>query len=259
MSTFPATTAPTRRPRSPANVARRSFSGPIRSAGKDMERPLGACAHPSRRRRCRRRLRRGQPRGSDFLSKMNDFLVITGGEGHSGYLVVKNPTDSWVTRAYAVGYWFTNRFWQAARDHVGLSARSAEPGSSSGRHVPEAHGADRESYEDLEMTAMLVLAGERSSGTRVRSCTTRSPSRSGRRCARGSAGCRGTTGFREVRPKALRLFATTRRLRYLDLVLYLLVPQALPVDLRARTAVYAEWVPGILKTPQGFAAFFRSP
>ncbi len=199
----------------------------------------------------------------DFLSKMNDFLVIhPEAKAIQGYLDVKNPTDSWVTRAYAVGYWFTNRFWQAARDHVGLSCALGGTGlvvrTSTFLKLTE---RIESLTEDLEMTAMLVLAGERVFWNESavvydeKPVALRPSMRQRLRWMQGHYWVLGKYG-----PKALRLFATTRRLRYLDLVLYLLVPLKLCLSIFVlAAAVYAEWVPGILKTPQGFAAFFSFP
>lgn len=54
---------------------------------------------------------------------MNDYM-----ESHSkaqaiqGYLDTKNPDDTWISRSYALSYWYTNRFWQLARSNWGLSA-----------------------------------------------------------------------------------------------------------------------------------------
>lgn len=56
----------------------------------------------------------------DFLRLMNDDLCA----GHrviQGYLDTKNPNDSWITAAYAISYWYTNRLWQLSRMHLKMS------------------------------------------------------------------------------------------------------------------------------------------
>lgn len=56
----------------------------------------------------------------DFLRLMNDDLC----EGHQviqGYLDTKNPSDSWITAAYAITYWYCNRLWQLSRTKLKMS------------------------------------------------------------------------------------------------------------------------------------------
>jgi len=79
-----------------------------------------------------------------------------------GYLDVKNPNDTWVTRALALSYWYTNPFWQEARGRLGLSA---SPGST-GMVIRTSHllaegWYPRSLTEDLEIHARLVLRGSR--------------------------------------------------------------------------------------------------
>lgn len=97
-----------------------------------------------------------------FLRAMNNCLVATGAEAVQGYLDVKNPDDSWVTKVYAVAYWYTNRFWQAARDRVGLSATLEGTGSVIRLDCIDRIGWNLESLtEDLEFATLLVLRGRR--------------------------------------------------------------------------------------------------
>lgn len=52
----------------------------------------------------------------DFLAKMNDYFAAhPDAEAVQGYLDTKNSHDSWLTRASALAYRYTNRFWQLAR------------------------------------------------------------------------------------------------------------------------------------------------
>ena len=199
----------------------------------------------------------------DFLSKMNDFLAAhPEAKAVQGYLDVKNPTDSWVSRAYAVGYWFTNRFWQAARDHLGLSCALGGTGLVI-RTATFLKLTERiESLtEDLEMTAMLVLAGERvywnehSVVYDEKPVSLRPSMRQRLRWMQGHYWVLGKYG-----PKALRLFLTTRRLRYLDLVLYLLVPLKLCLSIAVLgVAIWEEWLPGTLMTLPGLATLVSFP
>ena len=58
----------------------------------------------------------------NFLMAMNNYMELhPDAEAIQGVLDVKNPDDNWLTRSYAMAYWFTNRFWQLARGLWGLS------------------------------------------------------------------------------------------------------------------------------------------
>ena len=53
----------------------------------------------------------------NFLMNMNNYMEQhPEAEAIQGVLDVKNPDDNWLTRSYALAYWFSNRFWQLARD-----------------------------------------------------------------------------------------------------------------------------------------------
>ncbi|MHA6485387.1 glycosyltransferase family 2 protein [Paenibacillus sp. strain BS8-2] len=56
----------------------------------------------------------------DFLQLMNDDLCA-GHQVIQGYLDTKNPSDSWVTAAYAITYWYCNRLWQLSRTNLNMS------------------------------------------------------------------------------------------------------------------------------------------
>lgn len=56
----------------------------------------------------------------DFLQLMNDDLCA-GHQVIQGYLDTKNPSDSWITAAYAITYWYCNRLWQLSRTNLQMS------------------------------------------------------------------------------------------------------------------------------------------
>jgi len=99
----------------------------------------------------------------NFLSKMNDYL-----EHHpeakaiQGYLDAKNPHDTWVSRSYALSYWYTNRFWQLARSNWGLSAALGGTGLVITVPCLQSIGWDLKSLtEDLEFSTRIILNGGR--------------------------------------------------------------------------------------------------
>ena len=72
----------------------------------------------------------------EFLARMNDYLEAhEDAEVIQGYLETKNPDHSWLTRMYALAYWYANRFWQLARANWGLSATLGGTGPIYGRPV----------------------------------------------------------------------------------------------------------------------------
>ena len=51
-----------------------------------------------------------------FLSQMNDYLEAhPGAEAVQGYLDTKNFSDSWLTRVYALAYWYTCLLYTSTR------------------------------------------------------------------------------------------------------------------------------------------------
>jgi cellulose synthase/poly-beta-1,6-N-acetylglucosamine synthase-like glycosyltransferase len=99
---------------------------------------------------------------AEFLSAMNDHL-----EAHpeadvlQGYLDVKNPDDSWVTRAYAVSYWFSNRFGGRARTQWKLPSVLGGTGLLIRTSTLLEVGWNVESLtDDLEFSMQLILAGK---------------------------------------------------------------------------------------------------
>ncbi|MBP8933461.1 MAG: glycosyltransferase, partial [Candidatus Atribacteria bacterium] len=99
----------------------------------------------------------------NFLAKMNDYL-----ESHpeaqaiQGYLDTKNPNDTWISRSYALSYWYTNRFWQLARSNWGLSAALGGTGLVVTVNCLKTMGWDLKSLtEDLEFSTRIILSGGR--------------------------------------------------------------------------------------------------
>lgn len=94
---------------------------------------------------------------------MNDYLdAHPEADAVQGYLDIKNPDDSWVTRAYALSYWYCNRFWQLARHRWGLSAQLGGTGLLIRTACLKRYGWNMRSLtEDLEFTALLIAKGSR--------------------------------------------------------------------------------------------------
>jgi cellulose synthase/poly-beta-1,6-N-acetylglucosamine synthase-like glycosyltransferase len=97
----------------------------------------------------------------DFLARMNDYLAAhPEAEAIQGYLDTKNSHDSWLTRAYTLAYWYTNRFWQLARANWGLSATLGGTGLLIRTSCIRRLGWNLQSLtEDLEFSTKLVLEG----------------------------------------------------------------------------------------------------
>ena len=89
----------------------------------------------------------------NFLMSMNNYMELhPEAEAIQGVLDVKNPDDNWLTRSYALAYWFTNRFWQLARGLWGLSCTLGGTGLVIRTATLERIGWNLQSLtEDLEM------------------------------------------------------------------------------------------------------------
>ena len=99
----------------------------------------------------------------NFLMAMNNYMELhPDAEAIQGVLDVKNPDDNWLTRSYAMAYWFTNRFWQLARGLWGLSCTLGGTGLVIRMATLERVGWNLQSLtEDLEMSTRLILSGSR--------------------------------------------------------------------------------------------------
>ncbi len=98
----------------------------------------------------------------EFLCKMNDHLeAYPQADVVQGYLDVKNPDDSWVTRAYAISYWMMNRFWNRARAKWGLANTLGGTGLLVRSACLREVGWNVQSLtDDLEFSLQLILAGK---------------------------------------------------------------------------------------------------
>lgn len=97
----------------------------------------------------------------DFVAVMNRHMDA-GQKCVQGYLDVKNPDDSWVTGSIAIGYWSTNRLWQAARDRLGLCCALGGTGFCLDWKLAVELGWRSDCLtEDLELQMQLVRRGER--------------------------------------------------------------------------------------------------
>ncbi len=97
----------------------------------------------------------------EFL-RMMDARLERGEQVIQGYLGTKNPDDSWITRAIYASYAYTNRFFQLAKTHLGLS--SSLGGTGLCVALPALHrlGWPRGGLtEDLEFQIRAVLGGTR--------------------------------------------------------------------------------------------------
>ena len=99
----------------------------------------------------------------NFLMAMNNYMELhPDAEAIQGVLDVKNPDDNWLTRSYAMAYWFTNRFWELARGLWGLAGTLGGTGLVIRMATLERVGWNLQSLtEDLEMSTRLILSGSR--------------------------------------------------------------------------------------------------
>ena len=163
----------------------------------------------------------------DFLSSMNDYMEANpDAEAIQGVLDVKNPDDNWLTRSYALAYWFTNRFWQLARGLWRLSCTLGGTGLVIRSSTLRRMGWNLESLtEDLEMSTRIILSGRRvhwNDHAVVYDEKPQSLSISMKQRTRWMQGHYWVLWHYGW--DAIMLFIQTRKLQYLDLFLYLLAP-----------------------------------
>ena len=97
----------------------------------------------------------------NFLREV-DRYAQAGHRAIQGYLDMKNPGDTWISLSYAIGYWYTNRFWDLARSNVGLASMLGGTGSCMAMSLIDEIGWNPHSItEDLEFTIKCVLRGIR--------------------------------------------------------------------------------------------------
>lgn len=97
-----------------------------------------------------------------FLAAMNDALCA-GVRVAQGYRDSKNPHDSYMSGCYSIYYWLTNRFFNKARNAVGMSAIINGSGFMVRWEVLKDMGGwnTLTITEDMEFTAQCALRGEK--------------------------------------------------------------------------------------------------
>ena len=163
----------------------------------------------------------------NFLFTMNNYMELhPEAEAIQGVLDVKNPDDNWLTRSYALAYWFSNRFWQLARGLWGLSCTLGGTGLVIRAATLERIGWNLESLtEDLEMSTRLILSGSKVHWNNDAVIYDEKPQDikiSVRQRTRWMQGHYWV--FFKYGMDSLKSFFVTRKLQYLDLFLYLLAP-----------------------------------
>lgn len=163
----------------------------------------------------------------DFLARMNDYMEQhPEAEAIQGVLDVKNPDDNWLTRSYALAYWFTNRFWQLARGLWGLSCTLGGTGLVIRAATLRRIGWNLESLtEDLEMSTRIILSGSKVHWNDHAVIYDEKPqdlSISKKQRTRWMQGHYWVCW--KYGMKSLKAFFRLRKLQYLDLFLYLLAP-----------------------------------
>ncbi len=97
----------------------------------------------------------------NYLAAMNDHLSA----GHrlvQCYLDTKNPTDNWITMAYAAGFYYVNRAWQVSKMNLGLPVSIGGTGFCvDAKLLQEIGWKARTLTEDLEFEMQCLLAGVR--------------------------------------------------------------------------------------------------
>jgi cellulose synthase/poly-beta-1,6-N-acetylglucosamine synthase-like glycosyltransferase len=97
----------------------------------------------------------------DFFERMNAYLsAYPEADAVQGRLETKNPDDSWVTRVYALSFWYMNRFWHRARSNSGLSINLGGTGAVLRVGALHGWGWSWESLaDDLELSCRIILGG----------------------------------------------------------------------------------------------------
>jgi cellulose synthase/poly-beta-1,6-N-acetylglucosamine synthase-like glycosyltransferase len=94
-----------------------------------------------------------------YLREMNHDLC-NGSRVIQAYLDTKNPSDSWITSAYAVTYWYCNRLWQMPRRNLGMANFLGGTGMCFETQLLKEMGWGATSLvEDLEFTMRCVQLG----------------------------------------------------------------------------------------------------
>ena len=98
----------------------------------------------------------------DFLARMNDAR-LAGAAAAQGFRDSKNPRQSAISGCYSICYWMLSRFYNSAREVIGLSSLIGGSGFMVSCDLLRRLGGwnTRTLTEDYEFTAQCVLAGER--------------------------------------------------------------------------------------------------
>lgn len=95
----------------------------------------------------------------NFLKEMS-YQLDRGAQAVQAYLDTKNPYDSWVTKALAVGYWISNRAFQYARTRWGLNVALGGTGMCITTKALKEVGWDpKTNTDDLELQVLLTKKG----------------------------------------------------------------------------------------------------
>ncbi len=96
-----------------------------------------------------------------FLRHINNRMC-DGSQIVQGYIDAKNPTDTWVTAAFAMSFWVSNRMVQLARHNLGLCNYLGGTGMAISLDLLKRIGWGATSLtEDLEFSLKALLLGYR--------------------------------------------------------------------------------------------------
>lgn len=96
---------------------------------------------------------------ADYLIHMNNDLC-SGSQVIQAYLDTKNPDDSWITAAYAISYWYSNRLCQMPRTNLKMANILGGTGMCFDSKLLKEMGWGATSLvEDLEFTMRCVQRG----------------------------------------------------------------------------------------------------
>ena len=188
---------------------------------------------------------------ADWLASMNAFLERhPAAEVVQGYIDSKNPRDSWVTRVYALQYWYLNRFWSLARSRWRLSVNVGGTGFVIRTRALRRIGWVMESLtEDLELTCKIVAAGGRVWWNEWAVSYDEKPTSSLASRRQRTRWLKGHYWLaRRYMGKLFTSFIRTGGMQYLDLLLHLLVPGR---SAMSYAPMFAGLVPALVRTLGG--------
>ena len=96
-----------------------------------------------------------------FLEEINHKMQ-QGYDAVQGYIDAKNPYDSWLSYAYAVWYWISNRTFQMGFSRLGVGCKLGGTGFALSRELlNEVNWEVKTMAEDAEYTIKLALANKK--------------------------------------------------------------------------------------------------